>query len=504
MPIRRDVSIVLIALSPVLVGWFVKVFVFPRPFWAHFFDPEMIFWYGGAALLGGRLPANVDQPGFAVHYLSALFVKASGSSPLPEMVDRFRVMGYCATILLIFLGAVLLTRTCLRDMPLPLKGAALAGYFLAPTALQWTTVWTSEAFYFPLGCLVLAAAWNDFQRQRLRSAFFFGASLGLAVSLKFLFLSWIPGLLLALSVVSPKGIVARTRRVVAGVGGILVAFFVMTGFAASRYPYMTRWIIGLASHSGDYGKGTTEILGPAEALKGLVRWISSARGWWLWIAAFSVVVVVGFWKSSKELRRDPIALGFTGFAIPAFLFGAWGGCRHTDQLRYLLPPALLSIVLPLIAWQYVRFRSGARFLEGAGGAILVVTLAILAKAAVLDVRVHRSWTADAAGKNASLTAILQREWKSATPPVLLIGWRFPAPSFALRIFAETAEQFDSIESRFPREGHYNPFRRQILLPAGSQSWDVAILREDEVKGFPTKLPPPVGYIGEFSVFEASQ
>src|SRR5687768_16092781 len=72
---------VAIACAPIVVVWVATVLVHPRPFWVHFYDPELAYLGSGLRLLAGEAPHHVDHPGAPVQLLSALILLATGKGP---------------------------------------------------------------------------------------------------------------------------------------------------------------------------------------------------------------------------------------------------------------------------------------------------------------------------------------------------------------------------------------------------------------------------------------
>ena len=158
-PIRLRSALVIAVLGflPFAGTWVYKVWVAPRPYWVHYYDPETIYFFCGLELLEGRLPHNLDNPGAPVQALSAAVLACTGRSPLA--FDRFRLTVYCLTALLTFAACLLLVRTVLAGLPRVSQVAALWVYFLCPQSLEYAAVWSPETLYFPAGALAVAALW---------------------------------------------------------------------------------------------------------------------------------------------------------------------------------------------------------------------------------------------------------------------------------------------------------------------------------------------------------
>ncbi len=53
---------------------------------------------------------------------------------------------------------------------------------------------------------------------------------------------------------------------------------------------------------------------------------------------------------------------------------------------------------------------------------------------------------------------------------------------------------------YPNEGDYDVFRRQIHLPYGHRDWDVLVIDQAYVSGFPETLAAPVDHVGKYELF----
>lgn len=60
MPLARSRNwTAALALLPVVGLWVWKVFLRPRPFWVHYFDPDTSYFYEGLRILSGSSPLNI-------------------------------------------------------------------------------------------------------------------------------------------------------------------------------------------------------------------------------------------------------------------------------------------------------------------------------------------------------------------------------------------------------------------------------------------------------------
>jgi hypothetical protein len=481
------------ALAPLLLDWGYKVLVKPLPYWVHYYDPETIYFYGGLRLLDGHTPHNVDNPGMPLHLLSALVLWIVGAGPLDY--ERFLALAHVVALLLTVLAALGLLRTLLAGLPRTLQLAALWTYFLCPQALEYNSVWSPETLYFPLGSLVLLAAWKYFAGPlSYRAAGLFGAALGVGVALKFTFLAWVPALVVSvLSVRCPE---SRPRIKLAAVAllGVGLSFLLTTMVIISRYPSQAVWLWNLLSRSGDYGHGQQELPTISDFLHHLATAVWTSKGWTVWVVG-SLAFAFAFRRRSSRL---PAGLrGVAVFALAAMLFSYLGAARHL-QLRYLLPTGLAVLLLFVLG-----IRGLVRpFPDWARVGVLIVASLLLAKTIVDDLSTHRARVTQGECVHEQIANTVQQLTKEGQSPIIVYGWRVPEPSFALRIYALDREFLDALASRFPTDGHYNPWLRQVHLPKGARTWDYLIVSPEDLPAFPEPRGPVVATVGEYHVVAA--
>lgn len=471
---RLDALCLATALLPVLASATWKAFLRPRPFWAFFYDPESFYFHDGLRLLAGRMPLDVTHPGTPVQALSALLSLTTGATAAtPEAFDRFRAAAYCAAWGLQVLGAVALLRTVLARVPVPLRIAALATYFVAARSLAYETVWSPEILYFPAGALALAALWWALQRDfDFRSSVGAGATVGLACAVKFLFLPWLFAAALTAFVSGGR----RTGRVRAATGTLLgaaLAFLAATSPAAGRWPDMLSWVARLASRSGQYGDSPRALPSFSTLLGNLWTLLAAAKGWYLWL----LLAAAGAWLAIRhtgdadlgrdEERRRLRALAF--FAATAIALGHLLVLRGPSA-HYLLPAAMAGVGLVAVAAHAPELRRHT-WLRWAG---LLLVAALLGKHVEGDVRTHLARNEMAEHARTAITTAVARHAPSTRSPVVVYGYSTPMPSLALRYFATDPRLLRRVELLFPGEGHLGP-KDRLVLPTGTRDWDVMVL-----------------------------
>lgn len=474
-PRSRSVAAFL-ALLPVIGEWIWKFAVKPRPFWVHYYDPETAYFYEGLRIAAGRVPNNVDNPGVPVHLVSAAVAFFTGRTPLTYAT--FIAAAHIFELLLTVGGAWLLVTTLLRDAPPLAVVTAIWTWFMAPQALEYLFVWSPEGFFFGLGVVALAAIAASLSSPRdARRDALAGAGIGLLVATKFLFGVWGVALCIAYFAARDRPL----RRCATAAVAAIAAFLIGTCVAAPRYGSMVSWLFRLAANSGTYGTGRRELPHLAEVIAGYSHQMLTARGWLLWLAIVAALGVATFLRGSKALR-PLLVFAFTAAAISVTI------AMRAPQFRYLFPVALCAVLIVASSADLLRAHRSAAI------AVTIVAGLLLAKAIAGDVRDHRARIDSLVALHDEVAAEVNR---IAPGGVVLYGWRFPTPSFALRVNASREVELAEIASRYPREGHYDDWRRRVVLPPGATRWDVLVIDESLLSEFPQPVGPTVARFGTF-------
>jgi hypothetical protein len=380
------------------------------------------------AILEGRTPDNVHNPGTPLHWLSALLLWVGGTDPLH--VDRFRTLGYALVLALDFAAMGLLVRTLLRGLPLSLQVTALWSFFLCPAALRFSLIWSPEILFFAAGAVVLAACDRVLRGEpRLAGVALAGAAIGLACGVKLTWLSWVVGLF-ALLVFGPR--VPRAGRiaaVAAALGGLALGFVAATWVILPRYPEMLDWVERLTTHGGRYGVGPQEWPEPASAFAQVAGQAMENPGWTAWWVAWLVVALVGIWlRRHRRQGWPPAIVGWVLLSVTVLAASHLIAIRDPSP-RYLLPGAMGVVALVAAAGHAAPFwrRRAARILAaGAAGSLLALGLQA-------DWREHRSVIKDCTSSRARIEARVRQHLVMQPNATVIYSWQAPIPSLALRL-----------------------------------------------------------------------
>lgn len=451
-------AVVAAAMLPVTIAWVAKIVVLPRPYWIFFYDPEAIYFYSGLRLLRGLVPENVDNPGTPLQLLSALIAAITGTTPLAY--GRFLLVAHTVAFVLTLASTVLLLRTVLRDAPPLLQVCGAWLYWLAPQAIERLDIWSPEVLFFPAAIVSVWLLWRWWQRPSPGRAAAVGLAVGVSVALKYVFLGW------AVAAVAAIAVTRRWREVLA-VGPALVAGFVLGTLPVIReYPLMLERLSALTAPGGD----------------GL-PWRDAAmtsRTWLVCVAAVAMLVVLGF-------RR--VQLPLVVFAVTAIVVTGLGA-RTNLSFRYLLPAALAV----LVAFAAAATVPPRRSLQ----VVLTLLFAVaIARTLTNDLAWHRLRIDDGVKLRAAIDAAVPDDG------VVLFSWRVPEPSFALRAMMTERRYHDVIGSAWPRDGHFNGWTGEIVLPPGAARWDYLVIAPEVLRTFPEPVGPRIGTAGPYGIYRAS-
>jgi hypothetical protein len=463
-PLALRPLVVALGVLPLLVDWIYRAVLHPRPFWAFVYDPEMIYVHEGLRLLSGHAPHNIDNPGIPVQVLTATIELFAGR--LPGSLDTIRLSAYIVALILSSGAAALLERTLFREAPAPLAIAGLWTFFIAPAALEYDTILSPEILYFTVGALTLAAL------SSRKTPLLLGLSVGLCIATKFVFLAWVPAILAAI-VVERR----RLREVALGAGGILAGFIGATLPAADRYGQMAKWLWGIATHSGWYGRGPKELPHLRLTLIGYWELAIASKGWLLWCA-----FVVGLLLLARRRDRGLIAFGLVSIVASILM------AMRTPTGRYLLPGAL-GVVALLGAVREIRPRLAA--------AAFTLALAIVGSAVVSDCRRHDRLIAEQGALRAEIDRAVARVRKPGD--IIVFGWRTPEPSFALRFLALDRTWLAETDRRYPHEGLFDVEERRFHLPDGATRWDLLVLDRSGLGSVPEPVITAAPDIDRFAI-----
>jgi hypothetical protein len=501
----ESLSLALFSFLPFMAAMIYKCLILPRPLWAHFFDPEMIYYVTGRELLHGQPVQNVDNPGTPVQVLSAMILWIFGSEP--QTVDQFRLVGYGVAWLLMLLSGFLLVRTLLAPLPKMLQVVALWAWFLCPVALEYSAVWSPEILYFPAASLALATAAKAFRQDSLKSCLCAGMSVGLCCAIKFTFLAWVPPLLL-LMLIDHQEVTPKTRRALrSGVAllGITVGFLLATLPVYDRYGQMFSWLWRLATRSGAYGSDAPDSPSLIVLFMNLLRTFKAQWAWSLWLGCCAFAVWGGIRGTSSNLEARKPLLRLAAFALLAMLLN-YGMTIRSPAQRYLLPSGLCTIAL---------FGCGAQFSPWSQRKLhqfllLFGMFLLISRAIWLDIAQHHQLIDRSRARQQAIAKKL-RELTSGWNREPCVVYTFPAPmpSLALRVMSIDSTWNEAVGAVYPHEGHQRFSGQVDLTGTLCQSWDFCVVNgaahgraKARTDALASELGPVAAEVDGFTIYRA--
>jgi hypothetical protein len=484
-----------LACAPLGFDWLWKMAVEPRPYWVFYYDPELLYFFKGLELLRGVVAMHLEHPGVPVQLLSAALAAALDSSP--TNVEPFLLAANILALLLTIGAIALLWRTLLAGLPWPLRIAGVWLIFLAPAALGYVAVWSPEALYLPIGALAVAAvarlAAHGTDGSGPRPAILLGAATGLAVSLKFTFLAWVPaGAAAVVTAAAGSGRRKAARAALFGAAA-LGAFALVASHMLPRAGEHAAWLWRLVSRTGAYGEGAAGLPSFADWFDPLVAYLWASKKWHVVLLA-----LVGFAGWLLWPRTGPGRDSRSERPLAIFVLLAWIGAHvlasRWPEPRYLLTHALLAPFAVRFAARCVprlhRPRS-ARLL-------LAVTALLVVRQVSRDLDRHRQRIAGATEVAAELERAVARLAPASSRPVVVYGYRAPRPSFALHAFARLADEHEAIFRRYPDDGYMNS-DGTVHLPPGRAACHLLVLAEARPAEPDLAITESLARVGDFVV-----
>jgi hypothetical protein len=378
----------------------------------------------------------------------------------------------------------LLARTLLRGLPVSLQVIALWAFFLGPAALRFSRIWSPEILTFAAGAVVLASC-DRFLRgeRRLAEVALAGAAIGLACGVKFTWLSWVVGLCLMLAIGPRVPRRGRIAAVAAALGGVALGFVAATWLVLPRYPYMFDWVGRLVTRSGRYGVGPQEWPELSSAFGEVTGQLVENPIWTAWWVTWLLLALAGLWlRRRRGETQPPAVVGWMLLSVTVLAASQLISIRDPSP-RYSLPGAMAVVALVAAAGHGAPFwrRRAARGLAvGVAGVLLVLGLEA-------DWREHRGLVQSCTARRSRIEAGVGRHLARQPDATVIYSWQAPIPSLALRLDGWSHKAaLQAIERRFPREGHYKPWTREILLPTGAEDWDLLVIHRGYWRSFPER------------------
>ncbi len=504
----RALGLVAVAFTPIAADLYYKTQISLRPYWIHYFDPEVFYFYSSLNLLQSTSPIHVDHPGTPLQVFGALMLILTPQEPFE--LDTYRIAIYWLSALLSLLCLSILVSRVTAKPKLSHVCILVWLIYLAPDALEYLTVWAPEML-FPvfsgIMTLSLLAQFNSPANPRL--AALSGLFFGIACALKFTYVFCLLSLLGVLAFRPEVGGVSRRSRICLVVAASAAGGFVVATIPIlSEYGKMIDFVVSIATRSESYATGKFGLADPRAILDNLLQMLKSAEAWWAclgFIYAVSVLVL----RNAKSLSRTDYRtlLLSSLFSLTAVLIAVLISVT-IDQAgwRYLLPAMTTA---PLVFLALVRANAAdnaaPRVVSAAATLILGV---LLLKGVLLDLRSHDSRIES----NTRLREHVERKLREVadSSSVRVYSYRFPHPVSALRGSAIHALRnpervLQRLDSAYPGIGAYDPWRNALHLPGDVSDWGLLVLRSDHYAGLPQSFDAAqVGRVQDYVILRKTE
>ena len=357
-----------------------------------------------------------------------------------------------------------------------------------------------ESLYVFCSATFAAVFWglaiNPLRNWRILLA---GMALGFCIAVKFLYLVWIPGLLISIWLLArKKSLVSKLSGLIRACTGVVIGFAGTTFTAAPRYDEMFSWLSNLAVRAGPYGTGAPSWPDPGTLVIHWVQAFLSAKGWYLSLLLTICACIAGLIHQHKTKCETSRGLTVVVVFVVISLISSHLLLARTFTIHYLLPNAMLGVMAFAAAAHLWRDR-----LKGwrAVPPVLIVG-SLFAKSFSWDVTLHQRLVENGTALRKNIQEIVDT-YSSSRLPVVIYSFRFPTASYANRIYA-TPEYQTQLDEFFPYEGHYLPWSRQLRLPSGADTWDLLVIRKRDLVAFPEEKDATVGEVGGYAVVQRAR
>ena len=190
-----------IAGSVVVLLWFYKVVLLPRPYWIMSGgDGEVAYFFNSLAMLHGHRPPSAFHPGTPLMCAGAILAKILHAGP--ETMQTFLFYGYLIGLLATCAAVGGILFLMMPGSPVWLGVPIALSYFLFPSAPFYLTQWGCYLFHLPLVVLILWTlhlALNNARQGNPLTITLAGFTVGMACAVHLIFFPFIPAGLIALT-----------------------------------------------------------------------------------------------------------------------------------------------------------------------------------------------------------------------------------------------------------------------------------------------------------------
>jgi hypothetical protein len=508
-----NIALTSLVFTPYAISALLKIFLYPRPYWYFYYDPEIWWYFGGLALAHGGKPFIVTHPGGPLYLITALISTAGSFGPLD--FSRFKTIAYLTALPINFIGCFLII-SALRLRALSTRLVAGLLLFLTPQIFEFNSVWSAELFFPGIAGVCVAAVFLMTPGKTSMKMVALGSILlGLAASHKLNFA--VVGVAYVISFV----VVMRyynLSAVAIKIGSIsvvfqLVGFLIASAVLFTSLPQIFQMILDLFLRPGTFNEtfnGAYGLPPPTTIINNISTYFWSSKAYHILIIFFALSGLFG-WYTTKSTEPLPVYL----FSLAALIFvfsyllaGKLGGGG-----KYLMPAAVGLIVLFVFWIEVIPER-----VQGPITLILIFLVGgLVIKQAVQDFKSHLTRIEQNRITEAALGDALQMAGCNNPNSIVVLSWRAPFEALALRLYATTwpwplpapyNEFLKEIEAKFPNIGNIAQWgtNKYLWLPRNLNRWDCLVI-SDEVRqqiSMPLERTKVIDRVGEFSVLRNNE
>ncbi|MDX9883186.1 MAG: hypothetical protein RBS73_14080 [Prolixibacteraceae bacterium] len=320
-------------------------------------DPEYIYFISGLSVACGKLElGHIDNPGTPLQYLAALvfrLVYLFRSHQAPFMEDVLSKPDMYLRILNLVLTVVVATFMYFAGK----AASRISGKLSYGMVLQTAPFFTAIIFgnigritpenLLPLpamllSLLILKFIYSDESLSNPRNAVLFGlvSAFGLSIKLTY-FPLWI----------IPLIVLSGWKNKLWYSFSAIISFFVMALPVTLRFHVFRHWVKSLLMHSGQYGKGESNIIDWSTVVPNFSQLTGENR---IFFLVFIVMVILFLiWFFLKRNERVKLLQRISGALSLAVLIQIALVCKHFEQ-RYFIPSLMLAPMLLIIILEFSK------------------------------------------------------------------------------------------------------------------------------------------------------
>jgi hypothetical protein len=504
-----NVALAGLVFAPYVISALLKTFVYPRPYWYFYYDPEIWWYFGGLALADGGKPFVMTHPGGPLYLLTALISTAGSFGPLD--FARFKTVGYMTALPFNLIG-FLLVISALKTRPISTR--LLAGFLLllTPQIFEFDNVWSAELFFpFMVGICVAGLFLMSPPHNSIKMVALGSILLGVAASHKLNFA--VVGVAYAISFVAVMRYFNLSAFKIGSisVGFQLFGFLIGSAVLFTSLPEILQMILNVFLRQGSFNDLGDYGLPPLTAITNNISgYFWGSKAYHILIIFFAMSGLVG-WYKAKSTEPLPIFLVLLATFIFIFSYLLAGKLGGEGGYKYFMPAAIGLIAL-FVFWTEVIPE---RLQRPITLTLILLTAGLGVKQAIQDFKSHLLRIEQHRMTEAGIGRALQKAGCSDPNSIVVLSWRAPFEALALRLSATWTwpipppydEFLKKIEARFPNIGNIAQWsNKQLWLPGNINHWDCLVI-SDEAR---QQIAIPLGQtkfierIGEFSVLRSDE